>query len=71
MARIGRFAGPTVGYTFLPSVVAPSDGNIFPDPSVAAAEQASSDAEVLYDQLRNEKLQARTDVAVIRQPKSK
>lgn len=71
MARIGRFAGPTVGYTFLPSVVAPSDNNIFPDPTIAAAEQAASDAMALYDQLRNEKLQARTDVAITRSPKTK
>lgn len=53
MARVGSFMGPTTPFGVPTDTVAPSDNNIIPDPTIAAADAAKAAADDLYQQIQN------------------
>lgn len=61
MARIGSFAGPATGYAEHLGIIEPVDSDITPDSTLAAADQLRLQQEALFEELRNQALQQRTN----------
>ena len=53
VARVGVFQGPTAEYGARLSTVHPTDNNITPDPTQAAADLLQMNADSLLDEINN------------------
>jgi hypothetical protein len=58
---VGSFAGPATGYAPHLGIISPTDNDITPDSTLAAADQLRLQQEALFEDLRNQVLAQRVN----------